>query len=251
MKIEVLTLFPEMFDSVFAQSIIKRAVDEKKVQLIYHNLRGYSLNTHRQVDDYPFGGGAGMLMQIEPFAVFFEKMGYLGENKPYTIYLSPKGQPLKQKHLNDLAEKKNHILLICGHYEGLDQRIIDSFVDAEISIGDYVLTGGEIPAMVLIDGLIRLLPDALGDSESSQKDSFMDGLLEHPHYTRPAEFKGVKVPDVLLSGNHKEIEKWRQKESLRLTYRLRPELLRKKNFDKKERELLKEVLSEESKKRQN
>lgn len=249
MKIDVLTLFPQMFEGVFSSSILDRAQKKGLVKLAYHDLREYSNNAQRQVDDYPFGGGAGMLMQIEPFDVFFATVYPDLEKRPHIIYLSPTGKTLTQSRLNELAQKE-HMLLICGHYEGLDQRVIDTYVDEEISLGDFVLTGGEIAAMALIDGTVRLLPSVLGDNESSLKESFMDGLLEHPHYTRPAVYKSLQVPSVLLEGNHKAIELWRSKESLRRTYLVRPDLLLHKALNKEEKKLLAEVLKEESQNRQ-
>ncbi len=212
MKVDVLTIFPEMFNSPFSQSIIKRAQAQEFLNLNIHDLRNYTKDKHKNVDDYPYGGGAGMVMKPEPF---FRAIEYIGYNEDTEIILmTPQGKPLNQMICHDIAKSK-HLIILCGHYEGIDQRVIDTFVTREISIGDYVLTGGELPAMVVIDAVTRLIPGVLSNKESVKNDSFQNNLLEHPHYTRPKEYKGLKVPDVLLSGNHQQIEKWRREKSLK------------------------------------
>ncbi|MDP3976063.1 MAG: tRNA (guanosine(37)-N1)-methyltransferase TrmD [bacterium] len=211
MKFHVLTLFPELFKAFQKESIIGRALRGKKVGIKMVPLRGFGLGKHRKVDDIPYGGGGGMLMSCEPLFKAFESVTAKGK-KVRSIYLTPQGRRYTQRTAERLS-KYDEIILLCGHYEGVDQRVLDELIDEEISIGDYVLTGGELPAMVVMDGVIRLLPGVLGQEESHQLDSFSKafaGKREYPHYTRPAEFRGLKVPEVLLSGNHAEIEKWRR-----------------------------------------
>ena len=220
MKIDFLTLFPEMFSAMNC-SIIKRAVDNNIVEINYINIRDFSLDKHKKVDDYVFGGGEGMLMCPQPL---FDCIDSVKKENSYVIYVTPSGQPFTQKIAKELKEKE-HLIFICGHYEGIDQRVIDARVDRELCIGDYVLTNGELPAMVIADSVIRLLPNVLSNSSSTVNDSFEDNLLEHPQYTRPADFRGMKVPDVLLSGNHQEIEKWKYQKKLDKTKRVRPDLL--------------------------
>lgn len=224
MKIDILTLFPDMFSGVFGESILKKAVDKQAVQFDVVNFREYADNKHQTVDDYPYGGGAGMVLKPQPI---FDAVSALKEQaastKPRIILLCPQGERYTQTKAEELA-KDEHLIFICGHYEGYDERIREHLVTDEISIGDYVLTGGELGAMVVIDSVVRLLPDVLGNAESHMKDSFSTGMLEHPHYTRPADFRGITVPEVLISGNHKLIEEWRTKESLRRTLLRRPDL---------------------------
>lgn len=220
MRIDIITIFPKMFDSALNESIIKRAKIKCKVKIAVHNLRDYTLDKHRKVDDRPFGGGSGMVMCPEPI---FRAVEALGKDAK-VILLSPKGEKLTQKTAKKLVKYK-HLILICGHYEGIDERVRERLVDQEISIGDYVLTGGELPAMVLIDCLVRLIPGVLGDKASLAFESFEDNLLEYPHYTRPADFRGRKVPEILLSGNHKKIEAWRRQQALKITRKKRPDLL--------------------------
>lgn len=222
MIIDVLTLFPEMITGGLNHSIIKRAMEQEKVQIKAHNIRDYSGNKHHSVDAMPYGGGAGMVMQIQPIEDALKALE-LQEGTP-VIYLTPKGKTFNQAMANDFA-RKERLVFLCGHYEGVDQRVIDRYVTHEVSIGDYVLTGGELPAMVMIDAIVRLLDDVLGDQKSYEDESFYNGLLEYPHYTRPAEYDGMKVPDVLLSGNHRKIDEWRLMEALKLTLKRRPELL--------------------------
>jgi tRNA (guanine37-N1)-methyltransferase len=221
MKIDILTLFPEMFEGFLNTSIIKRARDNNYVTINVHNIRDYSLDPHKKVDDYAFGGGSGMVLMPQPI---FDAVEALKKDDTLVIMMTPQGIPYKQKMAYDLANQK-HLLIICGHYEGFDERI-RSIVDMEISIGDYVLTGGEIPSMVITDSVVRLLEGVI-DKESHLKESFNDNLLDYPVYTKPQDFRGMKVPDVLLSGNHQKINEWRLNESLRKTKERRPDLLEK------------------------
>jgi tRNA (guanine37-N1)-methyltransferase len=244
MKIDVLTLFPEMFSGVFGQSILQKAAEKSAVQYNVVNFREYADNKHKTVDDYPYGGGAGMVLKAQPLFDAVSDLTEQAESRnPRVILLCPQGERYNQRKAEELAGL-DHLIFICGHYEGYDERIREYIVTDEISIGDYVLTGGEIGAMVVIDSVVRLLPEVLGNEESHMKDSFSTGLLEHPHYTRPAEFKGLKVPDVLLSGNHRLIEEWRTKEALRRTLIRRPDLLDKMELTKEQERLLAEVKKE-------
>jgi tRNA (guanine37-N1)-methyltransferase len=223
MRIDILTLFPEMFEGPLSESIMKRAVDKKLVEIFFHNIRNYSENKHNRVDDYAFGGGAGMVMRIEPVARLIE---HLKEQREYDeiIYTTPDGSVFNQKTANTLSLSKN-IIILCGHYKGVDQRIRDLYITREISIGDFVLTGGELAAAVMIDAIVRLVPGVISDETSALTDSFQDNLLSPPVYTRPADYKGHKVPDVLLSGHEKKIEEWREKQAYQRTKKLRPDLL--------------------------
>ncbi len=223
MKISILTLFPNSF-SPLNESIIGRARENNKIEINVINIRDFSKDKHKKCDDEPYGGGEGMLMMPQPL---WECIESVKTQDSHIIYLSPKGETLTQKKVENLASYKD-LILICGHYEGIDQRIIDKFVDEEISIGDYVLTGGELPAMVVVDSVARILPDVLGNENSFKNETFSNSLLEFPQYTRPSEFMGLKVPEVLLNGNHKEIEKWRLEQSLILTGKRRPDLLKDK-----------------------
>jgi len=233
MRIDIITIFPKMFEQVLNESIIKRAQSKGKVKFFIHDLRDYTLDKHRKVDDRPFGGGSGMLMCPEPIfnAVEAIKEKIKGQRskaqdeKAKVILLCPAGKKLNQRIAASLSKEKN-IILICGHYEGVDERVRQKLADEEISIGDYVLTGGEVPAMVLIDSVVRLIPGVLGDKNSLNFESFEGNLLEYPHYTRPATFRNMTVPSVLLSGDHKKIEIWRKKEALRRTKSRRPDLLK-------------------------
>ena len=220
MKIDVLTLFPEMFTGVISSSIIKRAIDDNKIEINLHNFRDYSKDIHHKVDDTPYGGGCGMILTCQPI---FDCINDLKDDDSTVILLTPDGTPYKQEIANNLVKLK-HLIIICGHYEGFDDRI-RSICDMEISIGDYVLTGGEIPAMVLIDSVTRLI-DGVINKESYQNDSFYHGLLDYPQYTKPRDYNGLKVPDVLLSGNHKEIEKYRMEAALEKTRTRRCDLLK-------------------------
>lgn len=221
MKIDILTLFPEMFTPL-TESIIGRAKNAGKIEINVHDIRNYSLDKHKRCDDYPFGGGAGMVMTPQPIASAIEAVD--SEHKARRIYMSPKGKTLNQSMVSTLISYE-HIVLLCGHYEGVDERIIELYIDEEMSIGDYVLTGGELPAMVVTDCLARYV-DGVINTESLSEESFTGGLLEYPQYTRPQEFKGLKVPDVLISGNHGEVKKWRKQESEKLTKLKRPDLIK-------------------------
>jgi tRNA (guanine37-N1)-methyltransferase len=244
MKIDILTLFPEMFSGVFGHSILKKAAEKQAVQYNVINFREFADNKHQTVDDYPYGGGAGMVLKPQPIFDAVESLTEnSGEKKSRIILLCPQGERFSQKKAEELAGEE-HLIFICGHYEGYDERIRTHLITDEISIGDYVLTGGELGAMVVVDSVVRLLPEVLGNEESHQKDSFSTGLLEHPHYTRPADFRGLKVPDVLMSGNHKFIEEWRVKESLRRTLSRRPDLLEKIDLSEKEEHWLEEIKKE-------
>ena len=224
MRIDIITLFPEMFAPVFGDSIIGRAQKSGAVEIHTHQLRGYALDKHRRVDDTPYGGGMGMLMKAEPIALCFEAICKETGERPYFIYMSPQGKTLRQSRLRELTEHQN-ICILCGHYEGVDQRLLDSLIDEEISIGDYVLTGGEIPAMVFTDALCRMVPGVLTNNECFTEESHFSGLLEYPQYTKPSEWRGIPVPEVLLSGHHQNIEKWRKEQSIEVTKRKRPDLL--------------------------
>ena len=243
MKIDILTLFPEMFTGVFGSSILKKAQEKEAVQLRVVNFRDYSTNKHNSVDDYPYGGGAGMVLTPQPIFDAVEQLTKETERKPRIVLMCPQGERFTQKKAEELAQEE-HIIFVCGHYEGYDERVREHLVTDEISIGDYVLTGGELASMVITDSVVRLLPDVLGNQQSQIEDSFSTGLLEHPHYTRPADFRGMKVPDVLISGNHKYIEEWRHKESLRRTYMRRPDLLEERSLSKQEEKWLAEFKEE-------
>lgn len=236
---DILTLFPEMFE-VFNHSIIKRAREKGLIQVYLHDIRAYSTNKHKKVDDYPYGGGLGMVMQVEPLYYAIEDITKKRGKKPYTILLSPRGIKYNQATAKKLASMDN-ILLICGHYEGIDERIIE-FIDIEISMGDFVLTGGEIAGMTIIDSVSRLIPGVLSTNECYEDESFYSGLLEYPQYTRPEEFNGKKVPEVLLSGHHENIRKWRRYQSLKITYERRPDILKKAQLTVEDKKILKEII---------
>lgn len=235
MKIDYLTLFPEMFDDVLNHSILKRAQDKNIIEVNTVNFRDYAENKHNQVDDYPYGGGQGMVLKPEP--VFNAMKDLKHTDKTRVILMCPQGRPFSQAIAEELSEAE-HIIFICGHYEGYDERIRENLVTDEISMGDYVLTGGELPAMTMTDAIVRLIPGVLGNEQSHQDDSFSDGLLEFPQYTRPREYKGMTVPDVLLSGNHANIEKWRHEQKLIRTLHKRPDLLEKYQLSDKDKEFL-------------
>lgn len=219
MKFDVLTLFPEMF-SALEQSIIGKAIEKQLIEINLTNIRDFSKDKHKKVDDTPYGGGAGMIMKPD---VVYDAYNSIKSERAKVIYMSPQGKTLNQKKVEELSKEK-HLIILCGHYEGIDQRVIDKIVDEEISIGDYVLTGGEIPAMVLIDSVSRYVTGVLNE-QSIKDESFSNGLLEYPQYTRPEVFEGMKVPEILLSGHHENIEKWRKNKSLEITKKKRPELL--------------------------
>ncbi|ATO47984.1 tRNA (guanosine(37)-N1)-methyltransferase TrmD [Brevibacillus laterosporus] len=246
MRIDVLTLFPEMFTGVFSTSILGKAAERGIVDFGVINFRDYSKSKHGNVDDTPYGGGGGMVLKPDPIFDAVEALSVReGAFKPRVILMCPQGRRYDQKMAEELA-REEHLVFICGHYEGYDERIREHLVTDEISIGDYVLTGGELGAMVVIDSVVRLQPGALGNEMSAVTDSFSTGLLEHPHYTRPADFRGWKVPDILLSGHHANIERWRLKESLKRTWQRRPELLEKIEKTKEIEKLLVEIQQEES-----
>ncbi len=224
MRIDILTLFPKLFEGPFNESIIRRAQEAGHVEIHTHDIRAYSTDKHKRVDDYQFGGGAGMVMMIEPIAAAIDDLKSQREYD-HVIYMSPDGQTLNQRTANTLSLAKN-IILLCGHYKGIDQRVRDHYITSEISIGDYVLTGGELAAAVVVDSVVRLIPGVLSDEESALTDSFQDGLLAAPIYTRPAEFNGWRVPDILLSGHEAKIEQWREEQALEHTRKLRPDLLK-------------------------
>ena len=239
MRIDVMTLFPEMFEGVFSSSILGKARDKGIVALNTVNFRDYSNNKHNTVDDYPYGGGGGMVLKPEPIFAAVEGLPLHQEAgqepvKPRVILMCPQGTPFIQKKAEELSNEQ-HLVFICGHYEGYDERIRQYLVTDELSIGDYVLTGGELPAMVVIDSVVRLLPGVLGNEMSAVTDSFSTGLLEYPHYTRPAKFRDWEVPDMLLSGHHENVKRWRRKESLFRTLERRPDLLEGRELSKEEK----------------
>jgi len=237
MRIDILTLFPGMFDSPFNESIIKRARDKGLLNINITNIRDFAPAPHYQVDDYPFGGGDGMVMKAD---VLDQAIRSVKTEESWLIYLSPQGRILNQARARELAAKPQ-LILLCGHYEGVDARILES-VDEEISIGDYVLTGGEMPAMILVDTVARLVPGVLGGEMSAHDESFTNGLLEYPHYTRPREYEGQEVPEVLLSGHHENIRLWRKEQSLMTTLLKRPELLLDREYDEEDKRLLQAIL---------
>ena len=239
MKIKIITLFPKMFEGFIGESIIKRAIEKNVCEIDIIDMRDYSLSKHRHVDDTPYGGGAGMVLACD---VVDRAIKANSSEHSYKIMMTPQGNKYNQQKALELA-KKEEIVIICGHYEGFDERI-RSFVDEEISVGDYVLTGGEIPSMIVADSVIRLLGEAI-KQESHEDDSFSNGLLEYPQYTRPLEYNGMVVPEVLVNGNHKLINRFRKKESLRKTYLRRPDLLESYEFSKEDRKLMDEILEEE------
>lgn len=225
MKIDIITIFPKMFKPILDESIIRRAQKKGLVKIVVHNLRDYSTDKHKKIDDRPFGGGPGMVFKPEPIFRAVEHIkSKIKNQKLKIILLSPRGKKLNQKLAQRLIKYK-HLILICGRYEGVDERISTRLADEEISIGDYILTGGELPTMVLIDCVIRLIPGVLGDKDSKESDSFCEGLLEYPQYTRPANFRGMKAPHILLSGNHQKILEWRKRQSYKVTQKKRPDIL--------------------------
>lgn len=244
MKIDILTLFPRMFEGPMTESIIGKAHEKELLEIQVHNFRDYSADKHQTVDDYPYGGGAGMLLKVQPIYDCLKsiKQNSDASSNPRIILLDPAGKKFDQKMAEEFS-KEDQLIFICGHYEGYDERI-RSLVTDEVSLGDYVLTGGELAAMVMVDATVRLLPDVLGNSESAETDSHSTGLLEHPHYTRPAEFMGMDVPEVLMNGNHKLIDEWRLKESLRRTYERRPDMLEKLEMTPEMEKMLVEIKKE-------
>ena len=237
MRIDILTLFPEMCESVLSESIIGRARENGFVEINCVNIRDYTLDKHGRVDDAPYGGGTGMIMQTQPIYDCFQALCENLGKRPKLIYMSPQGKVLDQQKVKELSEEQN-IAILCGHYEGVDQRVIDEIVDEEISIGDYVLTGGELPALILADSISRMLPGVLANDDAFQQESHYSHLLEYPQYTRPVEWRGREVPQVLLSGHHANIDKWRRQQSLERTYERRPDMLQLADIDKNDRKFL-------------
>ncbi|MEE1056740.1 MAG: tRNA (guanosine(37)-N1)-methyltransferase TrmD [Acutalibacteraceae bacterium] len=238
MRIDIITLFPDMCKAVLGESIIGRAINKGVVEIVYHQLRDYAFNKHKRVDDTPYGGGMGMVMKTEPIALCFEDICRQLGKKPHLIYMSPVGKVLNQSKVKALATDYENICILCGHYEGVDQRVLDLLVDEEISIGDYVLTGGELPAMVLADAVCRMLPGVLSNDECFTEESHYSGLLEYPQYTKPAVWRDMEVPSVLLSGHHENVDKWRKKKALERTRDLRPDMFSEYTLSKEELKLL-------------
>ncbi|MBA5867622.1 MAG: tRNA (guanosine(37)-N1)-methyltransferase TrmD [Nitrospira sp. CR1.3] len=247
MRCDVITLFPEMIAPIVGSSILKRAQDKGLLEVRVHDLREYALDKHKVADDVPYGGGAGMVMKAEPILRAVEEIQSNYEQKGERIRLlfpSPQGRPFTQDDARNLAGDSRRLVILCGHYEGVDERVRLALRPEEISVGDYVLTGGELAALILIDAAARLVPGVLGDPESSVEESFSESLLEYPHYTRPAEVRGMAVPEVLLSGHHEAIRIWRRKEALRMTYQRRPDLLRDRVLNREDRQLLDDIIRE-------
>ncbi|MGE5551869.1 MAG: tRNA (guanosine(37)-N1)-methyltransferase TrmD [Bacteroidota bacterium] len=237
MRIDILTLFPEMFNGPFSSSIVARAQQKGLAEIHLHDFRAHGLGRHRAVDDTPYGGGGGMLLRPEPIFAAVEELCPPGEPKPLVVLLTPQGETLTQETVRQLGERE-HLILICGHYEGFDERIRTGLADREVSIGDYVLTGGELPAMVLVDAIVRTLPGVLGAEDGAENDSFARGILDYPQYTRPVEFRGERVPEILQSGDHARIAAWRREQALLRTARRRPDLLAGAGLSSEERMLL-------------
>ncbi len=243
LSVKIVTIFPELVSGALDYSIVGLARERGLVEVIVRNLRDFTTDRHQVTDDYPFGGGAGMVMKVEPLVAAVEALQAEGPDSP-VIFFTPQGEPLKQALVQELAEQPS-LILICGRYEGVDERFRQGWVTREISLGDYVLSGGEFPALVLVEAMVRLLPGALGNEASSQEESFTSGLLDYPHYTRPREFRGRMVPEVLLSGHHENIRRWRRKQALRRTRERRPDLLAKANLGEEDAELLAELEEED------
>jgi len=244
MKCDVLTLFPDIITAYLKESILKRAQEKKLLEVKVYNIRDFVSGKYKAVDDYPFGGGAGMVIKPEPLFKAIDLIKKDGE-KRRIILLSPQGKPFNQSIAEEFSKEKKRLVFICGRYEGIDERVRISLVDEEISIGDYVMTGGELAALAIIDASARLIPGALGDKRSIEEESFSWGLLDYPHYTKPREFRGLSVPDVLVSGNHKEIGRWRRKEALRKTLKIRPDLIEKIELTDDDKKIISELSSEE------
>ncbi len=243
MKFSIVTIFPEMVQAYLGASIMKRAIQKGIVEVFVHDLRDYTTDKHKTVDDYPYGGGVGMVMKPGPFFSIVEERWPRKEDRKIVL-LSPKGRLFGQEMALDMSRGQTEIVFLCGRYEAIDERVSEHLADEEISIGDYVLTGGELPALVIIDAVARLVPGVLGDSRSSEEDSFSCGLLDYPHYTRPENFRGMRVPEVLLSGNHREIERWRRKQSLKLTMERRPALAEKHVLTPEDEDMIIEIMEE-------
>ncbi|MBE6790192.1 MAG: tRNA (guanosine(37)-N1)-methyltransferase TrmD [Ruminococcaceae bacterium] len=243
MRIDILTLFPDMCRSVYEESIIGRAKNKGILEIFSHNIRDFSTDKHRRVDDTPYGGGMGMLMQAQPIYDCYKYVCEQTGKKPYVIYLSPQGKVFSQDKAKELAHYEN-LILLCGHYEGIDERVLSEIVDEEISIGDYVLTGGELPALVVTDAVGRMIDGVLPNEEAFSCESIYNGLLEHPQYTKPYEWNGKTVPEVLISGHHANIEKWKREQSLRVTFNKRPELLETAELTNNDRKILDKIKNE-------
>lgn len=244
MKIDILTLFPEMFDAVLKTSIIGRAVQKDIISLNFHNIRDFSEDKNHRVDDYPYGGGLGMIMQCQPIFSGVEHITSQIGSKPHVIMMTPQGKTFNQEKARELLNHEN-ILLICGHYEGIDERVSEGLVDEEISLGDFVLTGGEIAAMAVADAVCRLVPGVLREDDSHCIESFSEGLLEYPQYTRPPVFRGMEVPEILFTGHHANITKWRRYQALKRTYLRKPELLEKAPLNKADMKMLEEIKNQD------
>lgn len=244
MRFDIITIFPEIFNAYLNESILKRAIEKKIVEIKVYNLRDFTTDKHKTVDDYPYGGGPGMVMKPEPFFSAVESIKPDGIPRR-TIMLSPQGKVFNQDMALSMAKENRNLLFMCGRYEAIDERVRENLVDEEISIGDYILTGGELPALVIIDSIVRLIPGVLGDERSKEEESFTWGILDYPHYTRPPEFRGLRVPDVLLSGNHKEISRWRRREALKRTMLRRSDLIEKVSLTDEDYKLLSEIKEEE------
>jgi len=240
-RFDVLTLFPEFFDKVLGESIIGRAQESGYVKVNAINIRDFTVNKHKKVDDYAYGGGTGMLMTPQPIFDAYSSIKWLNDKKPKVIYMSPQGKVLTQEKAAELSGEEQ-LIILCGHYEGIDERVIEGLVDEEISIGDYVLTGGELPAMVLIDCISRMVPGVLPNEDAYSNESIYNGMLEYPQYTRPYEYNGMKVPDILISGHHANIEDWKKNQSLMRTFLKRPDLFEKLDLTEKEKAKIKEML---------
>ena len=243
MRIDILTLFPEMCLSVLNESIIGRARESGNVTIECRNIRDYTLDKHNRVDDAPYGGGTGMIMQTQPIYSCFESLCEELGSRPHLIYMTPQGKTLTQQRVRELSCYEN-IAILCGHYEGVDERVIEEIVDEEISIGDYVITGGELPALILADSISRMLPGVLANEDAFTLESHFSSLLEYPQYTRPYEWHGREVPEVLISGHHANIEKWQREQSLKRTFERRPDLLEKADLGKKDKEFIEKLKSE-------
>lgn len=244
MHYHVLTLFPEMIEQGLNTSILGKAMDRDLITLEAINIRDYTTNKHHKVDDYPYGGGAGMVMQAQPIYDAYKSIEERIECRPRVIYLTPQGRVFNQEMAKEFA-REEHLVFLCGHYEGVDERVLEEIVTDEVSIGDYVLTGGELPAMVMIDAISRMVPEVLNNQESAEFDSFHDNLLEYPQYSRPEIWNGKQVPPILLSGHHANVEKWRREQSIIRTLERRPDLLKDANLSKKERAFLQKLLAKE------
>ncbi len=245
-RFDVLTLFPAMLEAVLGDSIIKRARERGLIELHCIDIRDFSKNKHRKTDDYPYSGGGGMLMTPQPIYDAYQSVAAGLSYKPHTIYMSPQGKVFDQKKAAALSQE-SHIVLLCGHYEGVDQRVLDLLVDEELSIGDFVLTGGEIPAMAVIDAVSRMVPGVLAEESSFRNESHFSGLLEYPQYTRPEEFMGLRIPDVLISGHHAKIEEWKHIQALRSTFRKRPDLLASAPLSEQDKDMIRQWEQDENK----